>query len=210
MKNKIGKIKNLIDQDTVEYFLNKYETLPKKDNGARINADTMVDQDFNKLFYDKLAKILSPYFSGTINHATVYSDYLPGGIHSDGWIATPEKTKLATTFIIPLVSEYKKNATVVFNETNEEAITYNKATGLGDKGIASYRQENLPDTGDVLDTKIQKQWLPHLDERIPFSIAEILTWEVGTAIYWPRINLHASAWFPEQTDRKAIVILTNE
>ena len=102
MKNKIGKIKNLIDQDTVEYFLNKYETLPKKDNGARINADTMVDQDFNKLFYDKLAKILSPYFTGTINHATVYSDYLPGGIHSDGWIATPERTKLATTFIIPL------------------------------------------------------------------------------------------------------------
>ena len=210
MKNKIGKIKNLIDQDTVEYFLNKYKTLPKKDNGARINADTMVDQDFNKLFYDKLAKILSPHFSGTINHATVYSDYLPGGIHSDGWIATPEKTKLATTFIIPLVSEYKKNATVVFNETNEEAITYNKATGLGDKGIASYRQENLPDTGDMLDTKIQKQWLPHLDEGIPFSIAEILTWEVGTAIYWPRINLHASAWFPEQTDRKALVVLTNE
>lgn len=210
MKNKIGKIENLIDEDTVEYFLNKYETLPKKDNGARINADTMVDQDFNKLFYDKLAKILSPYFSGTINHATVYSDYLPGGIHSDGWIATPEKTKLATTFIIPLVSEYKHNATVVFNETNEEAITYNKATGLGDKGIASYRQENLPDTGNVLGTKIQKQWLPHLDEGIPFSIAEILRWEVGTAIYWPRINLHASAWFPEQTDRKALVILTNE
>ena len=210
MKNKIGKIKNIIDPKTVEYLLNKFEILPKKDNGARINADAMVDQDFNKLFYDKLAKILSPYFTGTINHATVYSDYLPGGIHSDGWITTPEKTKLATTFIIPLVSEYKKNATVVFNETNEEAITYNKATGLGDKGIASYRQENLPDTGDMLDTKIQKQWLPHLDEGIPFSIAEILTWEVGTAIYWPRINLHASAWFPEQTNRKAIVILTNE
>ena len=140
MKNKIGKIKNLIDQDTVEYFLNKYETLPKKDNGARINADTMVDQDFNKLFYDKLAK----------------------------------------------------------------------ATGLGDKGIASYRQEELPDAKKVLGADIQKKWLPHLVEGIPFSIAEILTWEVGTAIYWPRINLHASAWFPEQTDRKALVVLTNE
>lgn len=211
MKNKIGKIKNIIDTKTIEYFLNKFETLPRKDNGARINADTMVEQDFNKLFYNKLAKILSPYFTGTITHATVYSDYYPGGIHSDGWIDKPDKTKLATTFIIPLESEYEHNATVVFNETSEEAITYNKATGLGQKGIASYRQEELPDTGYVLDTELQKQWLPHLTEGdIPFSVAEILTWEVGTALYWPRINLHASAWFPTDSNRKAIVILTNE
>ena len=209
MEIKIGKINNVLDNKTVQYLLDKYETLPHKDNGARINADTLVDQDFNLRFNTKMAKILSPYFTGKITHATIYSDYLPGGVHSDGWISTPEKN-LGTTFIIPLVSEYEKNATVIFNETSEEAITYNKASGLGDKGIASYKQEDYPDTGYILDSDTHKKWLSHLDEGIPFSISDILMWEVGSVIYWPRINLHASAWFPGKTIRKAIVVLTNE
>ena len=118
-KNKIGKVKNVLNGDLIEYLLNKYEALPQSDNGARINADTLVDQDFNKRFNEKLAKILSPYFTGSINHATVYSDYHPGGIHSDGWIGKPEKSKLGKTFVLPLVSEYEKNATVVFEETSD-------------------------------------------------------------------------------------------
>ena len=209
-QNKIGTIRNVLDGDLIEYLLNKYESLPHSDNGARINADTLVDQDYNKRFNDKLAKILSPYFTGIINHATVYSDYHPGGIHSDGWIGKPETTKLGKTFVLPLVSEYENNATVVFEETSEEAITYNRASGLGEKGIASYRQEKYPSTGYRLDKELQQRWLPHLNEDIPFRINSVLKWEVGSAIYWPRVNLHASAWFPKNTKRKALVVLTNE
>ena len=209
-KNKIGKVKNVLNGDLIEYLLNKYEALPQSDNGARINADTLVDQDFNKRFNEKLAKILSPYFTGSINHATVYSDYHPGGIHSDGWIGKPEKSKLGKTFVLPLVSEYEKNATVVFEETSEEAVTYNRASGLGDKGIASYKQDEYPHTGYLLDSDLQLRWLPHLNKGVPFKISEVLEWEVGSALFWPRINLHASAWFPKNTKRKALVVLTNE
>ena len=211
IENKIGKIKNIIDKDTVEYLLNKFQALPKKDNGLRINADTLVDQDFNRKFNEKITPILSPYFKGRVNHATIYSDYHPGGIHSDGWIDSPEDNRLAYTFLIPLESEYEKNATVVFEETSEEAVTYNEATGLGQKGVASYQQTALPDATNFMDPNTQKKWFPHLgQEKLPFRIAEVLTWEVGTALYWPRINLHASAWFPPESGRKAMVILTNE
>ena len=55
MYNKIGKVKNVLNGDLIEYLLNKYEVLPQSDNGARINADTLVDQDFNKRFNEKLA-----------------------------------------------------------------------------------------------------------------------------------------------------------
>ena len=211
IENKIGKIENIIDKDTVGYLLTKFDALPKKDNGLRINADTLVDQDFNKKFNEKITEILMPHFKGHVNHATIYSDYHPGGIHSDGWVDKPEQNKLAYTFLIPLQSEYEKNATIVFEETSEEAVTYNQATGLGQKGVASYQQTALPDADHFIDADTQNKWFPHLnEEKLPFRIAEVLTWEVGTALYWPRINLHASAWFPTDSNRKAIVILTNE
>ena len=211
IKNKIGKIKNIIDSATVEYLLQKFETLPKKDNGLRVNADTMVDKDFNTRFNQKITEILSPYFTGHVNHATIYSDYLPGGIHSDGYIENPEQSKMAFTFLIPLQSDYDKNATIVFKETSDEAVTYNHATGLGQKGVTSYRQDALPKSNNFLEADLQKRYFPHLSEdRLPFEIAEVLEWEVGSALYWPRINLHASAWFPPESNRKAMVVLTNE
>lgn len=211
IENKIGIIEDIIDAGTVEYLLNKFEGLPKKDNGLRVNADTMVDQDFNAKFYTKIKDILSPHFQGHINHATIYSDYHPGGIHSDGWIDNPETGKLAYTFLIPLESEYENNATVIFKQTSEQAVTYNEATGLGQKGVASYKQNELPESGTIMDADTQKKLFPHLAEgKLPFEIVEVLQWQVGSALYWPRVNLHASAWFPTQTKRKAIVILTNE
>jgi hypothetical protein len=44
MVKKTGIIKNIIDKNTIDYFLNHYEKLPKKDNGLRWNADTLVDK----------------------------------------------------------------------------------------------------------------------------------------------------------------------
>ena len=52
-QNKIGTIRNVLDGDLIDYLLNKYEALPHSDNGARINADTLVDQDYNKRFNEK-------------------------------------------------------------------------------------------------------------------------------------------------------------
>jgi hypothetical protein len=211
MKNKIGKIANFFGRDMIDELLEKFEALPKKDNGLRINANTFVEQDFSSVFREKIQSALKPHYAGWITHATIYSDYLPGGIHSDGWIDQPEQGKMGYTFLIPLLSEYEHNATLVFEETSEQAVTYNGATGLGQKGILSYQQRQLPESGHVMDKQSQDKWLPHIKaDSLPFRLKEVLHWEVGSAIYWPRENLHASAWFPPGSKRKAIVVLTNE
>jgi len=211
MKNKIGKIKDFFDKQTISELLDKFDSLPKKDNGLRVNANTFVEQDFSSVFRKKLQSALEPFYKGKITHATIYSDYHPGGIHSDGWIDEPEEGRLGYTFLIPLESEYENNATLVFEEKSEQAITYNGATGLGQMGILSYQQRELPESVYEMDREAQNKWLPHIKaEKLPFRLKEVLKWEVGSAIYWPRIHLHASAWFPPKTNRKAIVILTNE
>jgi len=211
MKNKIGKIDNFFTPNMVEELLQKFDSLPKNDNGLRINANTFVEKDFSEMFRQKLQSFVRPHYSGWITHATIYSDYHPGGIHSDGWIDTPEKGKLGYTFLVPLESEYTQNATLVFAETSERAITYNRATGLGQKGVLSYHQAELPHAEHSMDQELKNKWLPHIEaESLPFRLKEVLTWEVGSALFWPRVNLHASAWFPASSKRKAMVILTNE
>ena len=210
MVKKTGIIKNLIDQKMVDYLLGSYEKLPKKDNSLRLNADTLVEQDFNHRFKEKLQNSIKNYFNGEICHATIYSDYAPGGIHSDGYINEPEEKSLSYTILIPLVSEHKENATIVFNESSEKAITFNKDTGLGNKGIRSYEQEKLP-KGDSISESFINTYLSHLSvNQLPFTVDSVLYWSVGSALYWPRERFHVSANFPKNTVRKAIVILTNE
>ena len=211
MKNKIGKIKNFFKEEMISELVDKFDSLPKQDNGLRVNANTFIEQDFSEIFRQKIESAMNLHYSGKITHATIYSDYHPGGIHSDGWINKPEEGKLGYTFLIPLESEYDHNATLVFDETSEQAVTYNSATGLGEKGITSYLQKELPMSEHQMDKKDKDRWLPHIKvDTLPFRLKEVLEWEVGTAIYWPRINLHASAWFPPESKRKAIVVLTNE
>lgn len=211
MENKIGKIPNLLDGELVKELLEKFDNLPKQDNGLRINANTYIEQDFSNIFRQRMQETLAPHYQGSITHATIYSDYHPGGIHSDGYIDRPEDKEMGYTFLVPLVSEYKDNATLVFEETSERAVTFNSATGLGERGITSYLQAQLPESKHRMDKSAQDKWLPHIKaDHLPFRLKEVLKWEIGSAIYWPRINLHASAWFPPGSERKAIVVLTNE
>lgn len=210
MTNQTGKIQNFIDKDTIEYFLNYWQSLPKEDNGLRYSASTNCEQEWNVKLKEKLQKLIDPYFRVKVTHSLLFSDYHPGGIHSDGYIDYPESSELAYTFLIPLSCNYEQSSTIVFNETSEKSVTFNNATGLGNKGVKSYQQESLP-TGKKLGKGFLHQFLPHLTvDSLPFSLNTILFWEIGSAIYWPRKNYHTSAWFPQKNiDRKALVILTN-
>lgn len=209
MVKNTGKIKDFFDNDTVKYLLEHFQKLPKTDNGLRINANTMIEQDYNVRFRDKIMNFLRPHFPDLrISHATIYQDYAPGGIHTDGYVGEPE-FDMSYTFLIPLESDYSENATIVFNESNAKAVTYNKATGLGDDGVQSYEQVDMPD-GNLISKEFCKNYLRHLHkDDLPLTLDSVLYWEVGSAIYWPRARFHSSAWFPEKTKRKAIVLMTN-
>lgn len=210
MKNKVGILKNLIDEQTVEQIIQKYEMLPKKDDGLRFEADTLIGEDYSVKWKEKLQTILAPHHDADISYAGIFSDYAPGGIHSDGWIDSPQS--LGYTFLIPLKFNYTNNATVVFEETSEKAVTFNEATGLGNLGILSYDQKPLPKSDKFLDPQFKDKWLSHIPEnQLPFTVVDVLPWTVGSAVYFPRKNFHASAYFPtENCVRMGIVILTNE
>ena len=210
MVKNTGKIKDFFDKETIKYLLEHFERLPKNDNGLRINANTMIEQDYNVRFRDKIMNFLRPHFPHLrISHATIYQDYLPGGIHTDGYIGEPEDD-MSYTFLIPLESQYTENATVVFNESNPKAVSYNEATGLGNDGVRSYEQVDIPQ-GDFLSKEFTSNYLRHLSkDTLPLTLDSILYWQVGSALYWPRERFHSSAWFPKNSKRKAIVLLTNE
>ena len=76
---KTGIIKNIIEKSFIDYMLEHYERLPKTDNGLRHSADTLIEQDFNKRFKEKVSDIVSKNFDGTICHCSIYSDYAPRG-----------------------------------------------------------------------------------------------------------------------------------
>ena len=137
MVKKTGILKDLVDQDFVNYMIRHYEKLPKIDNGLRYSANTLIEQEFNHRFREKVKSVISEHFNNEISHCTIYSDYAPGGIHSDGYIDVPESKPLGYTILIPLISDYFENANVIFNESSDKAITYNEATRLGNKGIRS-------------------------------------------------------------------------
>ena len=210
----IGIIENFIDDIMIKKLLNKYESLSKYDDGLRINADTFIEQDFNSLFKSRIESILQKYFPNlTVCYAAIYSDYKPGGIHTDGYIKKPETKPLGKSFLIPLISTYDQNATIIFDQENEQAVSYNADTGLGNKGVITYDQIKLPKGKNKISKNFIDTYLKHLEIKdLPLSVASVLYWKTGSAIYWPRNKFHASAWFPttEKNKRKAIVILTNE
>lgn len=213
MSQSIGIIENIIDQTMIEKLLSKYESLPKEDDGLRLNANTYVEQDFNEIFRKQLEDLIQKHFPRlTVCHATIYSDYGPGGIHTDGYLKKPEKLSLGKTFLIPLESNYAENATVIFHEESDRAVTYNADTGLGDKGVLTYDQVELPKKDSNTSKEFLNTYLRHLSvDDLSLTPAAVLYWKIGSAIYWPRNKFHASAWFPtEHNVRKAIVILTNE
>ena len=55
---KTGIIKNIIDQSFIDYMLEHYERLPKTDNGLRHSADTLIEQDFNQRFKEKVSDVV--------------------------------------------------------------------------------------------------------------------------------------------------------
>ena len=67
----------------------------------------------DSLWKEKLQTILAPHHDADISYAGIFSDYAPGGIHSDGWIDSPQS--LGYTFLIPLKFNYTNNKRRVFS-----------------------------------------------------------------------------------------------
>ncbi len=207
----IGYIDNFLKPDEVDWFNWYWDVLPSKiDTGQRYRSMAYYDQPFFKRIYQLLQSRILP--NEEITTVNLNSDYLPGGIHSDGYINHDKNDKMGHTYLIPINFD-GSFATVIFDKTSDEAVTLNAELGLGNSGIVTYRQVgrdffSLNDT--PFDQEIYNQYLTHLDQNIlnGLQVEQVQEWAVGRALVWPRKNLHCSANFVGTQVRNTVLVAT--
>lgn len=214
----LGKIPNFLTKEEVDWFLWYYSVLPKKNNtGQRYQSMTF----FNVPFFHRIFKSLSQKVKNNdpteeITTININDDYFPGGVHSDGYIEYDSADDISLTYLIPLKMEVDAHySTVVFSETSKKAVTLNKENGLGDRGIVTYSQvekKSIVNSNNEFDKEIYNKYLTHLNysSLAGLTTLKIQDWEVGTAMIWPRENLHCSADFKADSPRMSLLITTRK
>jgi len=207
----IGQLDNFLTADEVEWFNWYWSVLPNKiDTGQRHRSMTHFDQPFFERIRSLLQQRILP--NEEITTVNINVDYLPGGVHSDGYIDFDKNDNLGHTYLVPLAVD-GDFATVIFDKTSDEAVTLNAELGMGDSGIVTYKQVgrhyfNLDDT--PFDESIHKQYLTHLDIHSlrGLKVQQIQHWKIGRALVWPRKNLHCSANFSSPAVRDTLLVAT--
>jgi hypothetical protein len=207
------RIKNFFTQQDCNWFLWYNTVLPAtRDNGLRFQTMCYYDQPF---FARKLSQLHSRLPDNEeITTVNINFDYGAGGIHSDGYLAHDKNDNIANSYLIPIVvDDIDKYYTIIFEQTSDEAITFNQQLGLGNKGIATYKQVTRAEYGlsnDPFDMKLYKQYLTHLDYDglRGLTVDYIHEWQLGDAMIWPRKNFHVSANFDNKDARASVLITT--
>lgn len=214
----LGKIPNFLTKEEIDWFLWYWSIMPNKlDTGQRIRSMAYYNVPFFHRIYKKLThkvELNSP--SEEITTVNINEDYLPGGVHSDGYIDYDSNDDISLTYLIPLKMEKDSNyATVVFNETSKKAVSLNEENGLGSNGLVTYSQAKTQDVvkdTTSFDKEIYQRHLSHLkyESLSGLSLLEIQDWELGTAMIWPRENFHCSANFKAHAPRMSLLITTRK
>ena len=207
----IGYIEDFLSPDEVDWFNWYWDIIPDKlDTGQRYRGMAHYDQPFFKRMLKLLENKILP--GESITTVNINVDYLPGGVHSDGYISYDQDDKMGHTYLIPIKME-GDFATVIFDKTSDEAVTLNSELGLGNSGIVTYKQveRNYLDLQDTpFDNTVYEQYLMHLDKNAlrGLRVEQIQHWKIGRAMVWPRKNLHCSANFSKPAIRNTVLIAT--
>ena len=141
-------------------------------------------------------------------------DYGAGGIHSDGYIEHDKNDDIANSYLVPIVvNPVDRYYTIVFDQTSMQAVTFNGETGLGNKGITTYKQVTRDEYGlsdDPFDVSMYEKYLTHLnyDALRGLTVVHVHEWSLGSAMQWPRQNFHVSANFKNKDTRASVLITT--
>lgn len=211
-----GYIPNFLSPQEIKWFLWYWQILPTKiDTGQRIRSMVHFNESFCHRIKEMLTqKVKFNHESEEITTVNINQDYLPGGIHSDGYIEFDQDDDISLTYLIPLKGDVTQS-TVVFNEGSKRAVSLNEENGLGSKGLITYPQAtrqnlNLPDT--PFDVNVHKDKLNHLkyESLNGLTLAGIQDWELGRALVWPREKLHCSSNFNQTKERMSLLITTRK
>jgi|LakMenEpi03Aug12_release.lakeMendotaPanAssembly.Ray.scaffolds.fasta_scaffold481586_2 hypothetical protein len=212
----IKTIENFIEPDFREWLEWFWHQLPDKcDTGQKTRTFLHHQLPWNRRLHDKLYSMMAPYEERDFSISTAYlsDDYAPGGIHSDGFLASYPEKNLSHTYLVPLAYEGKQH-TIVFDQTSQEAVTLNSALGMGNAGIVNYRQVDpqtvLRDKGIHISPEIYNEYLTHLSYEClqGLTISSILTWNLDAAVCWPREHFHCAANYIAGQQRFALIMMT--
>mgnify|MGYP000111981177 CR=1 FL=1 len=205
-------IDNFFTKEECEWFLWYDTVLPEtRDNGLRYQTMCHFAQPF---FAHKLQQLQAKLPANEeITTVNINHDYAAGGIHSDGYLDHDKDDDIANSYLIPIKYTYEEPYyTLVFKQSSDRAITFNAETGLGSKGITTYKQTTREEYGldDTPFDKTDYGLLTHLDydKLAGFTVDRIHCWSLGTAMTWPRKRFHVSADFSGKYPRSSVLILT--
>jgi|TARA_R110000824_G_scaffold313905_1_gene500747 hypothetical protein len=205
-------IKNFLTPEEVQWFIWYWDQRPVEvDDGGRFHSMAYYDQPFFANIRKKLdSKVPDDEY---IKIVQISRDYLPGGVHSDGYIGedSPEIGKLATSYLVPLVVS-EPCYTLTFNNYSEKAVSLNEYAKLM-YGIINYDEvgkEYFNLSAEPFDKDVHEKHLTHMDIKYLSGLKcdRANLWEVGSAITWPRAQLHCSANFSKEATRIMMLILT--
>ena len=207
------KIDNFFTKEECDWFLWYNSVLPKtRDNGLRLMTMTHFAQPF---FARKLADLHSRLPDNEeITTLNINFDYGAGGIHSDGYIEHDKNDDIANSYLVPIVvNPVDIYYTIIFDQTSMQAVTFNGETGLGNKGITTYKQVTRDEYGlsdDPFDVSMYEKYLTHLnyDALRGLTVVHVHEWSLGSAMQWPRQNFHVSANFKNKDTRASVLITT--
>ena len=207
------KIDNFFSKQDCNWFLWYNSVLPKtRDNGLRLMTMTHFAQPF---FARKLADLHSRLPDNEeITTLNINFDYGAGGIHSDGYIEHDKNDDIANSYLVPIVvNPVDIYYTIIFDQTSMQAVTFNGETGLGNKGITTYKQVTRDEYGlsdDPFDVSMYEKYLTHLnyDALRGLTVVHVHEWSLGSAMQWPRQNFHVSANFKNKDTRASVLITT--
>lgn len=205
-----------LTQEEIEWFVWYWEQLPSKiDTKQRLRSPTHFQQNFFNRQFEKLQTRVSEVFPDEIiTTINLNWDYLPGGIHSDGYIDFDKDDNMGHTFLIPIEMENgERFQTVIFEGISDKAVSLNREMGLGEDGLVTYPQVSRSyfDFNDTpFDEKMHSDYLGHLNYNAlsGMKVKKVQEWQLGRAIIWPRSQLHCSADFKPNSKRSTLLIAT--
>lgn len=214
----VGYEEDFLSEEEMEWFRWYWTCLPAIiDTKQRHRSPAYFDQPHFVRIFEKLNNRIKEIASDEqITTFNLNWDYLPGGIHSDGFIDHDENDRMGHTYFVPIEMEPNTEfQTIIFDKDSDRAVSLNSELGLGNDGLVTYPQvdrEYFDLSDEPFDKDMYNRYLTHLnyDKLSGLKVTKVQEWKLGRALIWPRARLHCSANFEKGVIRNTILIATRK
>jgi hypothetical protein len=208
-----GKIDRVFTSEDLKYFRKYFENLNQRKivNGGNSFTGVSPDHQLYSWFEKRIFSCILPFIDPCrVLFASYLNEVDPWVVHSDYYHKLHGEPYLA--LLIPLTVDHgdqatNKTHTVIFNEQDTYVSTRNK-----DKIWEPIEWLNNRTIKNPNAVEYYKDYLSHLDiEELEYlTVQNVLSWELGSVLFWDERQLHCSDNFLKQglKSKQALVIHT--